>query len=224
MKNDINTAALGILDGVFGEISVVFYTAVADGDFALNYVSRNIERVLGMPPEACIGSPDFWRERIHVEDAGRVLEELDGLVAGGSCIQEFRFRDDHNNYRWIRNEVSFKRDAGGNPAYLAGCLRDINEVKNCAAELANNLKEQSAREHFYRSVLDSMPQRLFWKDRNSVFRGCNLNGARALKLSHTDEIVGKSDYDFFSDHDEANYLKLQDQQIMDSGQAFMALP
>lgn len=218
MTNDINAATPDILDGVFGETSVVFYTAAAEGDFALSYVSRNIGRVLGVPPEACVGRAAFWRERIHVEDTRRVLDELDGLIAGDSRAQEFRFRDDRNNYRWVCNEVAFKHKVNGASVYLAGCLRDISEIKNCMAELSNNLKEQSAREYFYRSVLDSVPQRLFWKDRRSVFRGCNLSGARALKLSRTNEIDGKSDYDFFSD-DEANYLQLQDQQIMDSGQA-----
>lgn len=219
MTSGLNTAALDVMDGVFGVTSVVFYIAAAEGDFALSYVSRNIGRVLGVMPEACVGSDTFWYERVHVEDTERVLGELAGLVAGGCCTQEFRFRDDRNNYRWVCNEVAFKCGANGATAYMAGCLHDISEVKSCTVALAKNLEEQSAREHFYRSVLDSMPQRLFWKDRNSVFRGCNLSGAHALNLFRTDEIDGKTDYDFYSNYDDANYLHLQDQQVMNSGQA-----
>lgn len=219
MKSDANIATLDMLDEVFCETSVVFYTAMANGDFALSYVSHNIGRVLGVQPESCAGSGVFWRERIHVEDAGRIIRDLAGLSKTGCCTQEFRLRDDCGNYRWVSNEVAFKYDAGGNPAYLAGCLRDINEVKKCADELENHLKEQSAMEHFYRSVLDSLPQRLFWKDRNSVFRGCNLNGARALNLAGPGEIAGKTDYDFYACRDEANYLRLHDDEVMNSGQA-----
>ena len=219
MANDTITTALGTLDGMFGETSVVFYTAAAEGDFALSFVSRNIGRVLGVQPETCVGTNAFWRERIHVEDAGRVIQELSALTEAGCAIQEFRFCDDQNSYRWVSNEVAFKREANGDCVYLAGCLRDISAAKNCTIEFSNNLKEQNARDHFYRSVLDSLPQRLFWKDRNSVFRGCNLNGAQALKLADTGEIVGKTDYDFYANHEDADYLCLMDEQVMNSGEA-----
>lgn len=222
--NDAGATSLDVLDEVFGEASVVFYTAAGEGDFALRYVSRNIGRVLGVPPESCAGSATFWRERIHAEDVDRVLRELGELAATGCATQEFRFRDGLNNYRWVGNEVSFKRDANGAVAYLAGCLRDISAAKDCAAKFAHSLQqqsawEQSAREYFYRSVLDSLPQRLFWKDLNSVFRGCNLSGARALNLSNTSEIAGKTDYDFYPDREEADYLRIMDERVMDSGQA-----
>jgi diguanylate cyclase (GGDEF)-like protein/PAS domain S-box-containing protein len=82
----------------------------------------------------------------------------------------------------------------------------------------NNEETHRAKEHFYRSILDCMPQRLFWKDCNSVFRGCNLSGAHALNLSEAGEIVGKTDYDFFSP-DDADYLRLKDEQVMSSGLA-----
>ena len=217
--NDANTASLGFLDVVFGESTVVFFTAVADGDFAFIYVSRNIGRVLGVRPESCVEATSFWRERIHADDIGRVLHAFARLSETGCTTLEFRFRDDRNSYRWVSNEITFKNDANGTTAYLAGCLRDISEIKNRSVEFANNLKEQSAREHFYRSVLDSVPQRLFWKDRNSVFRGCNLSGARALNLSRTSEIVGKTDFDFYPDQNEANYLRLNDERVMNSGQS-----
>jgi PAS domain S-box-containing protein len=61
--------------------------------------------------------------------------------------------------------------------------------------------------------------RLFWKDRDSVFRGCNLSGAKALRLDSPDEIVGKSDFDFYPDSEEADYLRLLDEHVMCTGQA-----
>ncbi len=44
-------------------------------------------------------------------------------------------------------------------------------------------------------VLNSSPQSIFWKDRNSIYLGCNENFARAAGLSHPEDIVGKSDFD-----------------------------
>ena len=220
MINDQITASLNHMDEVFGDTSVVFYTAAAEGDFAPSYVSRNIGRVLGIRPEACVDSAAFWREHVHAEDIGRVLQEFSGLSATGCCIQKFRLRDDQDGYRWITNEVALKHDANGIPAYLAGCLCDVGETRTCMAECVRNEQTQRAKEHFYRSVLDSLPQHLFWKDRNSVFRGCNLGGAHALNLAQASEIIGKTDYDFYSNHDEADYLRIKDEQVMNSGLAF----
>jgi hypothetical protein len=214
-----STAALVLLDRVFGDFSMVFYTAEAGGDFTPSWLSINSVRVLGLSPEGCVGSGGFWREHLHPLDVERVLHELDRLSEFGYIKQEFRLRYTEDSYRWVENEVSLRRDAQGEPAYLAGCLRDIEAQKNCALEYARLQETQQASEHFYRSVLDSLPQRLFWKDRNSVFRGCNLSGAKALKLADPNAIVGKSDYDFYRDQEEADYLRLLDEEVMSLGLA-----
>jgi PAS domain S-box-containing protein len=214
---DETVASLGILDKSFGGISVVFYTAAASGCFELSYVSANILRVLGVSPETCVGNSGFWQERIHADDLESVLRVFARLDEGLQATLEFRFRDDQSHCRWLSNEVAFRQD--NEKVYLAGCLRDISAEKYSAAEYDSSLKEMGELEYFYRSMLDSVPQRLFWKDRNSIFRGCNLNGARALKLTDTGQIVGKTDYDFYANPDEAAYLQLEDEQVMNQGQA-----
>ncbi|HEX5363458.1 MAG TPA: PAS domain S-box protein [Gallionella sp.] len=219
MTDTESPVTLRLLDEVFCDVSVVFYIADAAGDFTLRQVSRNIERVLGLSLSACVGSPSFWRDRIHPEDIESMLREIGEMGEAKACVQEYRLRDESNDYRWVRNEVALRCDESGSARYLAGCLRDISAEKARCVEFARYEEMQHAREHFYRSVLDSLPQRLFWKDRNSVFRGCNRQGANALGLNGTDEIVGKSDYDFYQDREEADYLRIHDEQVMDSGQA-----
>jgi len=68
-------------------------------------------------------------------------------------------------------------------------------------------------------VLDSIPQQIFWKDRDSVFRGCNLAAARALGLKHPAEIAGKTDHDLNLDHNRAEYLQRLDEGVMADGRA-----
>lgn len=216
---DNTTAALAQLDRVFGDVSVVFYTAATDGDFTPGWISLNFSRLFGLNPECCVGSSVFWREHIHPDDVERVLHELGSLPGIGHSRQKFRLRDAAGSHRWVENEVSIRHDEPDGQAYLAGCLRDIDAEEKRALEHDRRDEAQQAREHFYRTVLDSVPLRLFWKDRNSVFRGCNLSGAKALNLGGPDEIVGKSDYDFYQDREEADYLRLLDEEVMSSGQA-----
>ncbi len=46
-------------------------------------------------------------------------------------------------------------------------------------------------------VLDNVPQRIFWKDTNSTYLGCNKPFADDAMLSDPREIAGKSDVDLF---------------------------
>ncbi len=67
----------------------------------------------------------------------------------------------------------------------------------------------------YRTLLDNLPQRIFLKDRDSVYLSCNMNYARDLKLM-PDEIIGKSCRDFYPAELAEKYIS-DDKRIMDSG-------
>jgi len=46
-----------------------------------------------------------------------------------------------------------------------------------------------------RTILDTVPQRVFWKDKNSVYLGCNKPLAEDCGYADPSEIVGKNDFD-----------------------------
>ena len=43
------------------------------------------------------------------------------------------------------------------------------------------------------TVIDNIPQRIFWKDRDSRYLGCNVAFARDAGLSYTEQVIGKTD-------------------------------
>ncbi|MGF6511556.1 diguanylate cyclase (GGDEF)-like protein/PAS domain S-box-containing protein [Paraburkholderia sp. 32] len=45
------------------------------------------------------------------------------------------------------------------------------------------------------AVIDNIPQRIFWKDLNSRYLGCNMAFARDAGLAYPEQVVGKSDAD-----------------------------
>lgn len=69
----------------------------------------------------------------------------------------------------------------------------------------------------FRQIIDVLPQCIFWKDMAGRFIACNRAGAKALGLSHPDEIDGKTDADFHEDQEVANYLRIEDERVMHSG-------
>ncbi|MFC1762695.1 hypothetical protein ACFL6U_11525, partial [Planctomycetota bacterium] len=46
------------------------------------------------------------------------------------------------------------------------------------------------------SILDNIPVRVFWKDRNLRYLGCNAAFAHDAGVDQPDAVIGKSDSDF----------------------------
>ena len=67
-----------------------------------------------------------------------------------------------------------------------------------------------------RSILDAIPQRVFWKDRNLNYLGCNQSFALDAGYGDPDELVGKSDFET-SWKAMADLYRADDQQVLDTG-------
>ena len=65
-------------------------------------------------------------------------------------------------------------------------------------------------------VLDQIPQRVFWKDRNSRYLGCNKAFAADAGLDSPATILGKTDQDL-NWGPEAELFFADDQAVMESG-------
>lgn len=74
-------------------------------------------------------------------------------------------------------------------------------------------------EKFLQLILNSIPIYVFWKDKNSIFLGCNKNLATYAGLESPDEIIGKSDYDLPWSKKESDFFRKVDKSVMDSGEA-----
>ncbi len=81
-----------------------------------------------------------------------------------------------------------------------GLLLDITERKRAEAQLASE-------RHMLRALMDSSTDSIYFKDRESrfrrcsegLFRRCSAALASSFNLGGVDEIIGKSDFDFFEE-------------------------
>ncbi|MEJ5199804.1 MAG: ATP-binding protein, partial [Anaerolineae bacterium] len=96
--------------------------------------------------------------------------------------------------------------------YAAAAIRNAQLHRDLQAELA----ERKRVEEMLRTVLDTIPHGVFWKDRNSVYQGCNQSYARDAGLSSPEEVIGKTD-DELPRRAAAEYYRAEDRQILATG-------
>ncbi|MEH2195250.1 MAG: response regulator [Nostoc sp.] len=86
-------------------------------------------------------------------------------------------------------------------------------------ELFTSVEAFKQTQQLLRLVFDTVPQWVAWKNLNSVYLGCNEGFAKVVGLSSPDEIIGKSDYDLPWSQEEANFYRICDRRVIESGQA-----
>jgi len=79
------------------------------------------------------------------------------------------------------------------------------------------IKNQVKNEEFLKLVMDNIPSSVFWKNRDSIYQGCNQNFGESAGLASTDDIIGKSDYDLPWSKEQSDYFRKIDKEVMDSG-------
>ncbi len=109
----------------------------------------------------------------------------------------------------VSQVIVVHRDERGKPAYLSTIMRDIRDRKRVEEELR-------ASTEMFQLVMDYIPQFVFWKDVDSVYRGCNENFARVAGVASPADIVGKTDHDLAWKAEEAAFFRQVDRKVMDS--------
>ena len=90
---------------------------------------------------------------------------------------------------------------------------DINEA-HISLKSSEELLRQNR--NMLLNIMDTIPQSVFWKDINCVYKGCNKNFAYSLGYSSPAEIIGKNDFELSPPELAVNYIA-DDKEVMESG-------
>ncbi len=102
-------------------------------------------------------------------------------------------------------------------------INELSEMRGRVAELEASLSKSngeatavSESQSKYRTLLENLPQRIFYKNTESVYVSCNQNLAGDLGIA-AEELPGKTDYDFFP-KELAEKYRSDDRHIVETGQ------
>ncbi len=177
--------------------------------------------------EEPIGKTDMYfaeRERAkHPDQAdwhtfGEICVDSDTIVMSTKTPERFdEFGNVNGRMLFLDVYKAPFFDELGNLIGTVGCGRDVTREKQLteARKLAEDALIESEERH--RSLIEHLPQRIFIKDRNSVYLSCNRNYASDLGIT-PEEIVGKDDFAFHT-HELAQAYRADDEACMSTGMA-----
>ncbi|MFO7600410.1 MAG: PAS domain-containing protein [Candidatus Desulfacyla sp.] len=118
------------------QLPAVAYTAALDETSTTLYVSPQIEKFLGVTPEAYQADPDIWRKSVHPEDQDRVMAEVLRCQADKAPLRcEYRMIARDDRVVWFYDRAELVHDETGRPLFLQGLMLDVTESKKAAEAL-----------------------------------------------------------------------------------------
>ncbi|KAB2640120.1 MAG: PAS domain S-box protein [Verrucomicrobia bacterium] len=165
--------------------------------------NRGAEQVFGYLADEMVGSSIV---RLIPVDLLAEEEQILEQIRHGQSVERFETlrltKDGH--LIDVALSVSPIIDGAGTVIGVSKVARDITERKRAA--------------NFLHLVLKSIPDFVFWKDRNLAFLGCNEAFAKAAGANSPEEIIGKTDYDMPWQKFEADAYVAVDRRVMESNQ------
>ncbi len=118
------------------QVPAIIYTACLDAAGTTQFISPQIEPILGFTPSEWLGSPGLWLRQLHNEDRDRVLDMIAaGKLSGKPFSHEYRMFDRNGCIHWIRDNAVIVLDKAGQQFYLQGIMLDVSEQKTAEATL-----------------------------------------------------------------------------------------
>lgn len=180
-------------------------------DIARNITTWSAEtyRIFGVDPETQLTYESFL-SYIHPDDKELVNQVWQAAMQGSQYDIEHRIIV-NGQVKWVHERAEMEIDAHGNFLSGVGTTQDISERKKMETALSES-------KYLLQTVIDTSPMRIFWKDRESRYLGCNPAFAADAGERHPRDLIGKNDYQL-GWKDQAGLYRADDQQVMSSGVA-----
>jgi PAS domain S-box-containing protein len=182
--------------------------AITDKDYIIIFVNESFNKVYGFKEDEIIGQPISLIQSVNnIPDLGNEL-----------------FSSIVKKKNWTGEVLNKRKDGSEFPVQLslAPLLNDEDELIAVVGVLRDITRHKAEEEALRASqdliegIINAIPVRIFWKDRNSVYLGCNSIFARDAGFSDQKDIIGKDDFQM-GWRDQAELYRKGDRQVIESG-------
>ncbi|HEY9704967.1 MAG TPA: ATP-binding protein, partial [Allocoleopsis sp.] len=170
----------------------------------------NTELILGYSLNQMPKKINDWYELIHPDDKKIFGQQVQKQIVEHSILcLEYRIRRADGQYIYVEDRSQFVGEKQGNKKVYIGLIADISE---------REIAEQELREskQLLQMVFDTLPNRVFWKDKNFRYLGCNKLFAQDAGLNSPEEIINKDDF-ALSWKQSAHLYRADDQLVIETG-------
>ena len=127
-------------------IPATTYINSTDTDAETEYVSPQVEILLGYPRNAFIEDPLFWLKILHPNDAERVQKKSQQTAKTNEPFKmEYRVITKDKRVIWLKDEATLVRDENGKPLYWLGVWTDITHIKQADEEQVDLINRMTKR-------------------------------------------------------------------------------
>ena len=196
--------------GLFDHLVEGIFQTTPQGQYLL--ANSALARIYGYSsPEELVQSITNIGKRLYVLPSRRdefihEMQTHDTLTGFESEI----YRKDGSTI-WISENCRAIRDATGRLLYYEGTVEDITQRWQTEKKLRDS-------ERLYHSLVETLPQNILRKDLQERFTFANTQFCKTLGRP-LEEIVGKTDFDFFPPELAAKYQR-DDRKVMETGKPY----
>jgi PAS domain S-box-containing protein len=160
-----------------------------------------------------ISAEVYVREFVHPEDRDIVVKfvEKANKKTDLHCVSQLEHRIIRRDgeIRHIVVRIDVTKDAEGRIIKTHGVNQDITERKRAEEALRESRQ-------ILETIINTIPVRVFWKDKNLTYLGCNTQFARDAGFEKPEEIIGKDDY-AMGWGKQAELYRADDRLVIESG-------
>jgi len=183
-------------------IDLLVFELDADGRFLLSR-GKALEK-LGLKPDEVVGVSALELYKAFPE----VVDLLSATYKGQQVAKDVEV----GGYIWGVNSIPL-RDRRGKIIRVFGTAVDVSERYRAEETLRRESK-------LLRTLMDNIPDTIYFKDLNSRFTRINKAQAKVLNVNNPDDAIGKTDADFFP-REHADRALRDEQDVMQYGKPLL---
>ena len=184
----------------------------------LIYANSELSKILKMTVSEIMNTS--WQSYTHPEDLNKDVADFEQMLSGAvdqyDHVKRY-FRSD-GEIVWVHLYVSilFREEDTSRSEYIC-IIQDITEEVKREQNLVESERRQREAAVFLETLLDSIPDHIFYKSKQGIYLGCN----KAFELASgipRNELVGKDDHEIYDKKTANKFIQADKQVLQDAEQ------